>query len=489
MRRYGSDSLAYFTLHPRKSYFFSSDGEAMVAYAYAGGYALVSADPIGAPGSIALVLDEFLAYCRDRAWRVSFLAVREDNMPLYKERGLRGVYLGDEAMIDCRRFKLGGGAMKPVREAVNRVGREHRFSLIRETEAAPALIARLNEISRDWREGAEERGFTMELTRDVEGDRARLPARALPRREGSGRSASCGSCPATATIPGYSLDLMRRLPGAPNGLTEFLIANSALALGERGFRRLSMNFAAWGRLFEEDRNLKPLERVQKTVASALNPFFQIESLRDFNQKFQPDWLPRSIVIEDAAQMPRVGLLFGSIEGFVKLPLVGRLLRAAAAGRGVRAGRDAGIEQPDRMGVELELTASIGSLYQRAIVDTGKEPEFLFFVAFLVSFGFIRTSAHMIRAAGQLVAGQRRGRRHPHPPPGLGHPAAADLRLRRGRLPARLAGRRAGRDRLRDRHRADARRVRALAHAARRLLGAGGPALDRRGDRRRRDLAA
>jgi hypothetical protein len=42
-------------------------------------------------------------------------------------------------------------------------------------------------------------------------------------------------------------------------------------------------------------------------------------------------------------------------------------------------------------------ASIGSLYQRAIVDTGRQPELLFFVAFLLSFGFIRSSAHMIRA--------------------------------------------------------------------------------------------
>jgi len=42
-------------------------------------------------------------------------------------------------------------------------------------------------------------------------------------------------------------------------------------------------------------------------------------------------------------------------------------------------------------------ASISSLYNRAIVDTGKQPEFLFFISFLVTFGFIRTSAHMIRA--------------------------------------------------------------------------------------------
>jgi hypothetical protein len=48
-------------------------------------------------------------------------------------------------------------------------------------------------------------------------------------------------------------------------------------------------------------------------------------------------------------------------------------------------------------VLVPLVGSIGSLYDRAIVDTGRQPEFLFFVAFLVTFGFIRTSAHLIRA--------------------------------------------------------------------------------------------
>jgi hypothetical protein len=44
-----------------------------------------------------------------------------------------------------------------------------------------------------------------------------------------------------------------------------------------------------------------------------------------------------------------------------------------------------------------MLGSIASLYRDGIVDTGRETQFLFFVAFLVSFGFIRTSAHMIRA--------------------------------------------------------------------------------------------
>jgi hypothetical protein len=41
--------------------------------------------------------------------------------------------------------------------------------------------------------------------------------------------------------------------------------------------------------------------------------------------------------------------------------------------------------------------SVASAYRDGIVNTGRETQFLFFVSFLVSFGFIRTSAHMIRA--------------------------------------------------------------------------------------------
>ncbi|MGH2989643.1 MAG: phosphatidylglycerol lysyltransferase domain-containing protein, partial [Solirubrobacterales bacterium] len=324
VRAYGSDTLAYFDLHRGKSYFFSSDGRAMIAYAYMGGYALVSADPVGAPNSVGRVLDEFLGFCRRRGWEVAFLAVRESDAPLYEERGFHAVYLGDEAIIPCTEFTLSGGGMKPVRSAVGRVAKGHRFQLIRESDASAPLVEQLNAISEEWREGEQERGFTMELARDVTGDEPDLLlAIALDRDEKP--AAFLRLVPCYGDDPGYSLDLMRRRPDAVNGITEFLIANSALALGAQGFHRLSMNFAAWGRLFDESRGLGPGERVEKAIAKALNPFFQIQSLRDFNRKFAPQWLPRSIVVEDPAALPRVGALYATVEGFLRVPLLGRLL--------------------------------------------------------------------------------------------------------------------------------------------------------------------
>ena len=167
VRRWGSDTLAPFALRPDKSYFFTADGEAVIAYTFVAGYALVSADPVGPPGCTARALDEFLAFCRERAWKIAFLAVRETDLPLYRERGFHGLYMGDEAVIACDTFTLEGAAMKPVRKAVSRIGRDHTFSLVRETDLAPTMVAELNAIRERWRGKAPERGFTMELGRKV----------------------------------------------------------------------------------------------------------------------------------------------------------------------------------------------------------------------------------------------------------------------------------------------------------------------------------
>src|ERR671918_295332 len=42
-------------------------------------------------------------------------------------------------------------------------------------------------------------------------------------------------------------------------------------------------------------------------------------------------------------------------------------------------------------------ATVADAYREGIVEQGREAELLFLIAFLVTFGFIRTSAHLIRA--------------------------------------------------------------------------------------------
>ena len=55
-----------------------------------------------------------------------------------------------------------------------------------------------------------------------------------------------------------------------------------------------------------------------------------------------------------------------------------------------------------MGLSL---ASIGGVYERFIFDTGRQPELLFFVAFLATFGICRFITHAIRADAKWFPGK------------------------------------------------------------------------------------
>ncbi|WP_222195806.1 lysine--tRNA ligase [Modestobacter italicus] len=332
VRTYGWDTLAYFSLRDDKSFFFARDGEAFLAYTYLGGHALVSGDPVGSRESVVRVLDEFLAMCDERGWTPALLAAREASMPLYASRGFTSVYLGDEAIIDCRRFTLEGAAHKGLRAAVRRVGRTHSFRLVAESDAPPALVEQLNAISARWRGKHPERGFTMSLSQEVRGDGANpeflLCVAVGPDGVPGG---FLRLVPAYGPSFGYTLDLMRHDPDSPNGMTEFLIASTAVALRGRGVARLSMNFAMWGRLFDDDVPVTPGQRVARWAVGVLNPFFQIRSLREFNARFDPEWLPRVLVVRSVADLPRVGLRYAGAEGFLSVPGLGELLVPRAVG--------------------------------------------------------------------------------------------------------------------------------------------------------------
>ena len=329
---YGWDTLASFALRGDKSFFFARDGEAFLAYTYIAGHALVAGDPVGRRESVIAVLDEFLAMCEERAWTPALLAVREASMPLYGSRGFSAFYLGDEAIIDCRRFTLAGAARKGLRGAVRRVGRTYTFRMLPESRASATLVTQLNAISARWRGKKPERGFTMSLSQDVVGAGANPEFLLCVAVDDHGVPGGfLRVVPAYGPSFGYTLDLMRHHPDAPNGMTEFLIASTAEALRGRGVARLSMNFAMWGRLFADDVPFTAGQRVARRLVGLLNPFFQIRSLRDFNARFGPEWLPRVLAYRRRADLPRVALLYAGAEGFLSLPGLGELLVPKAVG--------------------------------------------------------------------------------------------------------------------------------------------------------------
>jgi len=320
VRRHGFDTLSFFKLRRDTPYLFSQDGEAFAAYRVESGVLLVSGDPVGADRSLPGLVRELRTFAELHGLELAVLGASERLLPLWREAGLRALYLGDEAIVDTGAFSLEGRSVRKVRQSVTRLERAgYRAELLRGADLDGATVAELERVSELWRAGAPERGFSMALDAlpaDGPGDDAVVLARD---DEGHVRGF-------LHFVPSYgraamSLSAMRRDRSTPNGLTEFLVVRSIELLGAAGTEELSLNFAAFARFIHGPRN--PAERLAGRVVRLASRSFQLESLYRFNAKFSPRWVPRYLVFERARTLPRVGVAALWAEGQLPRPAIRR----------------------------------------------------------------------------------------------------------------------------------------------------------------------
>lgn len=340
---HGGDTLAYFALREDKSWFFT--GDCVVAYAVRDGVCLVSPDPVGPPEQWASAWAEFTAFTDEHGWPISVVGAGAGWLPIYRASGLRPVYLGDEAIVDCGAFTLDGRAMKGLRGAWNRVHRAGYTVRFYDPAALPGeLAAQLRALMTQSRRGEVERGFSMTLSRlfDPRDTGLLLAVAHGP----DGRAGGfCHWIPA-ADISGWSLDVMRRgtAEDLPNGLTDFIIVETIQQLRAWGAWGLGLNFAVMRQVLAGERGSERyggrLSDLQRRLLHRFSDTMQIESLWRYNEKYRPLWRPRYLVLSGLGNAPVQGLAVADAEGVAELPVIGRLL-----GRGERAPAEYAEPQP------------------------------------------------------------------------------------------------------------------------------------------------
>ena len=318
--RHGRDTLAYFKLRRDQHYLFSPDRRAFLGYRVENGVLLVSGDPVGPDDALPGLLRELGSFAEARGLRLAALGAGERLRPLWAQLGLRSLYLGDEAIVDTADFSLDGRSIRKVRQSVTRLEKQgYSASMHTLAELSDEDLGQLEGVSRRWRGGDAERGFTMsldELRRDDHGD-----SLVVLGRDDEGRIRGFLHFAPSYGRPAVSLSLMRRDKDTPNGLMEFLVARGIELLRDRGVEEASLNFAAFARFIHAPRN--ELERLVGRVLLLADSVFQIERLHRFNAKFFPRWEPRYLLYERALGLGRVGLAAMWAEGQLPKPALRR----------------------------------------------------------------------------------------------------------------------------------------------------------------------
>jgi lysyl-tRNA synthetase class 2 len=312
VRRFGDDSLDFFSLRRDKSYFFSPTRRSFLAYRVVAGSALVSGGPIGAEAEFLQLLAEFRRVCHARGWRLALLSVRSELLPLARELGLRVIRIGDEAVVRPAAFSLDGRAIRKVRQSVARLERaSYEFSVVGAAAVDPGLRAELERVSDVWRGWNVERGFSMAMD-DLFCEPETLFAVA---RQGSRVGGFLHLVP---SCRGFSLGAMRRDPQTPNGLMEYLIVQVLLWARRRDAEEISLNFCVFADLLG-DAHGNRLRRALRAGLRAGDRLFQLERLLVFSRKFDPEWRPRYLCVESLADLPVVGLAYLQVESLLTPP--------------------------------------------------------------------------------------------------------------------------------------------------------------------------
>lgn len=314
VKRFGSDSLAYFNLRADKRPFFYGD-EMFIAYKRVGDFAVVSGDPVGPVDLVPQAMKAFKTYCREHGWRLGSVGSSGDLLPVYEEAGLKGFYLGDESLLDLSNFSLEGRKVRKLRQSINKLEKSGISIEFMFNASIPSHMRHeLADISVDWRGGKEEIGYSMGLGRlmSLEDPDCLL---SIAYDAGMNPIGFMYWVPIYPHI-GYSLDIHRTRLDAPGAVSEFIIAKTAVYLRENGYSCLSLHFLNLSQHYRED-STEPHSLFWRPVTRAISVFFPLESLYRFDKKFSPAWKKRLILHQSSVDLLLVGLAVNSAESAFK----------------------------------------------------------------------------------------------------------------------------------------------------------------------------
>lgn len=309
---------AQFALLADKSFLISEKADGFLMYALQGRCWVSLGDPIGPAETQRELAWRFREEAARRgAWTV-FYKVSADQLPLYVDLGLALVKLGEEARVPLQGFSLEGGSRRGLRQTQRSVEEAGaRFEVIA-AERVPGVLPELRAVSDDWLAARKMREKGFSLGRFDERYLARFPVAVVRMND---RIVAFANLLASGEREELAPDLMRYSAHAPPRVMEYLFTRLLLWGASEGFRWCNLGMAPLSGL-EHRRDAPLVARAGDFLYRHGESFYGFQGLRQFKQKFHPQWAPRFLAAPGGLALPRVLaslaiLVSGGVSGVVR----------------------------------------------------------------------------------------------------------------------------------------------------------------------------
>jgi phosphatidylglycerol lysyltransferase len=303
VEKYGKSSLDYFKTYYDKKFWFSEDGEGFVSFKTSQNYAFVLENPVCTDNEALLkMVTGFDAFCRQNGLRSAYYRIPELNKTLYERLGKKVFPIGEEAVINLGKWTLEGGDKKGMRNAVNKLTKSDFTFQVNEPPQKDAFLQQLKATSDEWLKDTQRHEIVFSQGLFSEKELKSQIILSLENPEGK-------VVGFINLIPDYNageanFDLMRKTVDAPNGTMDFLFAKMFDYLKGIGFSRCNMGMVPMSGI-DTPENMQ--ERVVKLAYEKLKQFGHYKSLREYKEKFDPDWQMMYLVYSapfDLIYLPR-----------------------------------------------------------------------------------------------------------------------------------------------------------------------------------------
>lgn len=275
-----------------KRLLFSTDGRAFIMYGRQGRSWVALSDPVGPRECWPELVWRFVEMAAQAGGRAVFYQVAADSLALYADAGLMAFKLGEEARVPLADFDLKGARRAGLRQAINRADRERLDFFILTPEQVPARLAELGAVSAAWmaHHKVREKRFSLGAFNP---DYLRGQPVAVLTREG--RIVAFANLLLTGLKDEASIDLMRFVPEAPNGVMEVLLTRLMLHFRAAGYASFNLGMAPLSGL-SASAAAPVWHRVGRAVFAHGERFYNFAGLRAFKAKFRPEWQPRYLAV-------------------------------------------------------------------------------------------------------------------------------------------------------------------------------------------------
>lgn len=304
LERYGGEVDDFFKLWPTdKSYFFSKDKKAFVAYSVARGVAVCFASPVGAKDSIEPLLSQFKVFCMENGWLAVFAQATNRFSNELKNENFHDLLIGADAVIDIEYFLSTTCRNKYFRNIVNRF-EKLGFTADRYLPPhSPELLKEIHSVSNSWmnRPGRKQwRFFTGHFSR-----RYFQQTPLFVVRDNKGRALAFAN-----ELPCYkhgeaTVDLMRHRQKVPTNLMDFLFIELMRTLHKENFIKFNLGLSP---LASKGFASSPGDKLLSALYNSNQKIIAFKGLHRYKTKYEPEWEPRYLYYQGSvARLPQIGL--------------------------------------------------------------------------------------------------------------------------------------------------------------------------------------